>query len=308
MERARWSPIAASGTAAPGDAAVFVADLWFAYPAGPDVLQGVDFVVPQGEVTGLVGASGAGKSTVLRVVTGTVDTPRGLVEVLGRPLASWGPELYARMGVAFELPTHYRKLTGRENLELFAGLQPGPTRPLDELLTEVGLADAADVRVAAYSKGMAVRLGLARALLADPALLLLDEPTSGLDRGNAERVAALVAGHRDRGGAVLLSTHDLWLAEQVADRVLVLDGGRITGRVTATELGGSSGPATIRVRTGPASQPVVHDFPLPDAVQDPAFLALLTRDDLLDVTTHAQPGRLVAQLAGRRDRPPDVAP
>src|SRR5690242_3391964 len=136
------------------------------YPAAArDAVTGIDFTVAAGEVFGLLGPNGAGKSTTQRVLSGQLRQYTGNVEVLGKPVGAWGRALYERIGVGFELPAYFPKLTARENLAAFAALYRRPTlRPIDALAT-VGLSDAADQRAATFSKGMKMRLNLARAIL-----------------------------------------------------------------------------------------------------------------------------------------------
>ena len=281
------------------DAAVLaVEDVSYRYAGGADALTAVSFTVGRGQVVGLVGPSGAGKSTLVRVLMGLAPGYTGRIDILGRPLPSWGPQLYARIGVAFEGPTHYRKLTGRENLELFASLQPVPTRDPEELLALVGLGNAADVRVASYSRGMAVRLGVARALLADPELLFLDEPTAGLDPANARRVADIISARRAAGASTVVTTHDLWLAERVCDALLVIGGGRVVASGSPTALRAERSASTVVVRVGTGAQQDVHVFPLLGAGNDPEFLAAIARDDVVDISTQrSELGDVLIRLA-----------
>lgn len=145
-----------------------VHDLRYRYPgAETRALDGLDFEVDSGEILGLVGPSGAGKSTTQKVLSGLLDGYEGKVTAFGREVREWGSDYYEHVGVSAESPNHYLKLTGAENLELFASLY-GETRDARALLGRVGLADAADRRVSDYSKGMRMRLNFVRALLHDP--------------------------------------------------------------------------------------------------------------------------------------------
>ena len=155
-------------------------------------LHDVTFTVRRGEIFGFLGPSGAGKSTTQNVLICLLGGYGGTVAVLGRDLASWDTGYYRKIGVAFEAPNHYLKLTAKENLRLFAGLHGNQTEVPDSLLERVGLADDAEKRVAEFSKGMRVRLTLARALLHRPELLFLDEPTAGLDPVTARRIRQVI--------------------------------------------------------------------------------------------------------------------
>lgn len=206
---------------------IAVEDLRYTYPGQRrPAVDGMSFDVHPGEVFGFLGPSGAGKTTTQRAVIGLLQEWTGSIELLGRGLPDWDRELYDHIGVAFELPVGYPRLTGREDLAHFGHLHRGRTRDPGELLADVGLAAAADAPVASYSKGMRLRLNLARALLHDPEVLFLDEPTSGLDPVNAEHVRALIRAEQERGRTIFLTTHDMGTATAVCDRVaFVVDGG-----------------------------------------------------------------------------------
>lgn len=149
--------------------------------AATDAVDGIAFTVEPGEVFGFLGPNGAGKSTTQWILTGLLRGHRGRAEVLGRPVARWGPDYYQQIGVSFELPAHFSRLTARENLAAFGSLYAGPVEDPEQLLSTVDLTGAADQLVASFSKGMQMRLNLARALLNRPRVLFLDEPTSGMD-------------------------------------------------------------------------------------------------------------------------------
>lgn len=214
-----------------------VAGLHMTYPKATEAaVRGMDFSVPRGEIFGFLGPSGAGKSTTQKILTGLLYGYQGTARLWGRSPARWGSELYRHVGVSFELPNHYRKLTALENLRFFAALHDRPTRDPMELLDMVGLAPAAHTRVGAFSKGMAMRLGFVRALLHDPALLFLDEPTSGLDPSNARTVRDIVVDLRSQGKTVFLTTHDMPTADELCDRVAFVVDGRIVAIDSPREL------------------------------------------------------------------------
>jgi fluoroquinolone transport system ATP-binding protein len=162
---------------APGsEPAIVVEGLRVRYrKAERDAVDGISFEVGAGEVVGFLGPNGAGKSTTQKVLTGLLRGHRGEVRVLGRPIRQWGPDYYQRIGVGFELPAHFARLTARQNLTAIGGLYAGPVDDPLELLERVGLAAEADRVVAGFSKGMQMRLNLARALAHRPQVLFLDE-------------------------------------------------------------------------------------------------------------------------------------
>ncbi len=206
-----------------------VKDLTFCYPgAERPAVNNVEFAVAKGEIFGFLGPSGAGKSTTQKVLIRLLEGYQGKAQVFGRELADWGGDFFERVGVCFELPASYRKLTALENLELFASLYRGDTEDPGKLLEDVGLGDHANQRVAQYSKGMQMRLNFARSLLNKPDLLFLDEPTGGLDPGNAARIKQIILQLREeRGATVFLTTHDMLVADELCDRVAFMVDGEL---------------------------------------------------------------------------------
>jgi ABC-2 type transport system ATP-binding protein len=204
-------------------------------------IDGVDLTVGHREVFGLVGPNGAGKSTTVRVIATLLEPTRGTVEVCGVDAVSRPREARRHLGVVLGGERSvYWKLTGRENLEYFAALYHLPPREtprrIEQVLHDVELLDRADDYAERYSTGMRQRLSLARALLQEPTVLLLDEPTSGLDPRSAERLRMHVRRLRDAGHSVLITTHDMAEAEQICDRVAVVDRGRVARLGTPDEL------------------------------------------------------------------------
>ncbi len=201
-------------------------------------VRDLDMAVRSGEVYALLGRNGAGKTTTLRMILGLARRSTGEIELFGRRLEEWGAEVYRRVGATVETPGFYGNLTARENLlhNLMILGVPEPRR-IDEVLELVGLRQAADRRVREFSLGMRQRLGIARALLHEPRLLILDEPTNGLDPAGIREVRELIRElAAERQMAVLLSSHILAEVEQVADRVGILHEGRLVEEVSMGEL------------------------------------------------------------------------
>jgi len=214
-----------------------VRELRHAYTrAGRPAVDGISFEVAQGEVFGFLGPNGAGKSTTQKILTGLLPLQGGWVEVAGRDIRHPTAEFFNLIGVSFENPNVYLKLTGLENLRFFASLYDGPTADPLDLLRKVGLEDAANRRAATYSKGMRQRLVLARSMLNRPKLWFLDEPTVGLDPTATQWVLDLVREHRDGGATVFLTTHNMYVAEALCDRVAFLNEGRIAALDTPRNL------------------------------------------------------------------------
>jgi len=252
------------------------------YPGSArEAVAGIGFTVGAGEVFGLLGPNGAGKSTTQRVLTGQHRDFTGAVSVLGEPVRSWGRRLYERIGVGFELPAYFPKLTVRENLAAFAALYRAPMSPA-EALDAVGLGDAADRRAAALSKGMKMRLNLARALLHRPDVLFLDEPTSGLDPANAAAVRAVIRAQAAEGRTVFLTTHDMPAVEELCSRVAFMRAGRIVAIDTPRNLRLAFGRPSVVAESMVDGALQRKEFP---ATDDPGLLALLATGRVQTVHT-----------------------
>ncbi len=250
--------------------------LTYTYPGtSSPAVRDLTFAVAPGEIFGFLGPSGSGKSTTQKVLIGLLREYEGTVTAFDRDLAGWGADYYERVGVSFELPNHYAKLTARENLAYFGSLYAGDTDDIDALLEAVGIEDAADQRVGAFSKGMKLRLNLARALLHRPALLFLDEPTAGLDPVTARRIKDLVRARQQDGATVFLTTHDMAVADDLCDRVAFIVDGEIRLIDAPRALKRQYGERAVRVETGDHDAPTRHDFPLDGLGDNTDFLAAL---------------------------------
>ncbi|WP_420451845.1 ATP-binding cassette domain-containing protein [Ilumatobacter sp.] len=201
-------------------------------------LDGVDLHVGPGEVVGLLGPNGAGKTTLVSTLLGLVHHDVGTARVLGRPAGD--PTARRAVGYLPERFEHPGWLEGRQVLVTHARLlglaNDGRAAAADDALRRVGLAGRGDERVEGYSKGMQQRLGLAAAVLGRPELVVLDEPTSALDPIGRREVRDVIRGLRDRGTAVLLNSHLLGEVEQVCDRVVIIDRGRVVRSGTIADL------------------------------------------------------------------------
>jgi ABC-2 type transport system ATP-binding protein len=226
--------------------AIHVQDLEKSYK-DLQVLRCVDFDVERGSIFALLGSNGAGKTTVVKILSTLLKADAGTAGVNGFDVAEQGAEVRESISLTGQFAAVDEILTGRENLLLVARLRhlPDPGRIADELLERFTLTDAAARRVATYSGGMRRRLDIAMSLIGDPPVVFLDEPTTGLDpQGRAEvwRAVTELAG---RGTTVLLTTQYLDEAEELADRIAILHEGRIIANGTLAELKQLFPPATV---------------------------------------------------------------
>jgi ABC-2 type transport system ATP-binding protein len=189
------------------------------------VVDGFDLELPSGVVAGFVGPNGAGKTTTMAMLLGLVRPTSGSGTVLGDPIGAPGAYL-PRVGAMVESPAFYPALTGRENLRMFATVGRHAADRIPALLEVAGLADRGDDRYRTYSLGMKQRLGIAAALLGDPALLILDEPANGLDPQGVHEMRGLVGSLAHSGRTVLVSSHDLSELEQLCDWLVMIEAGR----------------------------------------------------------------------------------
>lgn len=229
----------------------------FRIPGATQRLRAVDalsLTVESGGIYGLLGPNGSGKSTIIKVILGLLNPSAGACSVFGIP--SSDPWARQRVGYLPEAPYFQRFLTGRELLEYFgslSGVSRAKARDRIELLLErVGLEDAGDRRVGSYSKGMLQRIGLAQALIGDPALLILDEPTAGVDPVGAADIAALITELKGEGKTILLCSHLLSQVEAVCDRVAIMGKGRLLREGPVDTL--TRQPATDAIRVDGLSE------------------------------------------------------
>ena len=263
------------------------------YKKGPRAVDGIDLSVGPGEIYGFLGPNGAGKSTTVHVLTTLLPPTAGTARVGGYDVVKQGPKVRSLIGVALQEAALDPLLTGRDHVRLQATLQNVPKSErrarADELLTRVGLADAADRKVSGYSGGMKRRLDLALALVHRPRILFLDEPTTGLDIQSRtalwEEVARL---RREDGVTVFLTTQYLEEADVLADRLGIIDQGKIVAEGT---------PAELKAEIG---RPSVHAIPRREDDREQIATFLSSFGELLattrDVTVRLNPGLGLADV------------
>ena len=268
---------------------ISVQNLTYTYPgAKQETLHGLNFEIAEGEIFGFLGPSGAGKSTTQKILIGLLKEYGGHVQVMNREVSQWGHDYYEYVGVSFELPNHYLKLTALENLSYFQSLYSGQTLDPMEVLSWVGLKEDADKRVSEYSKGMKVRLNVARGLLHKPKVLFLDEPTSGLDPVNARQIKDVILELRHRGTTVFVTTHNMMVADELCDRVAFITAGKISVIDAPSVLKKQYGKRNVRVEYLNGLQEIQHqEFPLDGLGDNREFINLLKSAHHIE-TIHTQ--------------------
>ena len=250
-------------------------------------VDGISFSVGEGEVFGLLGHNGAGKTTSIRMLTGRTKPTGGRASIAGFDVATQRDAIKPIINLVFEEQNLYERLTGRDNLAVFARLYGAPLSRVDELLERVQLTFAADRRVKTYSTGMRQRLLIARALINRPRVLFLDEPTRGLDPTSARELRGLVRTLSEGGTTVFLTTHYMNEADELCDRVAFLSAGRIVALDTPQELKLRFGQRTAHVLLRDRTEHVIDLGDPADADE----LAAWMRDDAV-MTLHSQEGSL----------------
>jgi ABC-2 type transport system ATP-binding protein len=223
-------------------------------------VNGVDLTVPAGVAFGFLGPNGAGKTTMIRTLLGLTQPTSGEVALLGLPQPTKRAEALARVGAIVEEPRFHPHLTGRENLRIVAAARDSAADArIPASLERVGLAQRADDRVKTYSLGMRQRLGIARCLLADPALLILDEPMNGLDPAGILEMRRLIRAFVDEGRTVFLSSHLLDEVEKTCDEVAIVDEGRVIVQGPVGEIAARGEPTVLVEVDDPAAARRVLD-------------------------------------------------
>jgi fluoroquinolone transport system ATP-binding protein len=255
-----------------------IKDLVYSYPKAKEpTIKTISFTVKKGTIFGLLGPSGAGKSTTQKILTKLLSNYQGTITYCDKNLINYKKDYYEEIGVGFEIPVHFGKLTGRENLEYFSSFYQKRVDYV-ALMERVGLADALDQEVSQYSKGMKVRLNFVRALLNDPKVLFLDEPTNGLDPKNAKIVKDMIKEFRERGGTVIITTHLMGDVEELCDEVVFMNKGAITEAASPRTLKLQYGKKEVRVEYLENNELIKKIFKLENLSQSDEFNACLAKD------------------------------
>jgi ABC-2 type transport system ATP-binding protein len=203
---------------------------------GLRAVDGISFEVEAGEIFGFLGPNGAGKTTTIKMLTGQLRPTSGKALVMGCDVVTERQQLKPQIGVVFESQNVYERLSARDNLRFFARLYRIKKARVEQVLAQVGLTGRARDKVKTYSNGMKQRLLIARGLLHEPKVLFLDEPTKGLDPNVARDIRAIVTDLAKQGMTIFLTTHYMEEADQLSDRVAIIDQGRIVALDTPERL------------------------------------------------------------------------
>ena len=205
---------------------IHVKDLSFSYTRDERfAVKNISFDIEKGEIFGFLGPSGAGKSTTQGILTGLLPLQKGEAEVDGYDLHHENKKRFNRIGMSFEQSNLYGKLTAEENLRYYAKLFDVPTRDPKALIAMVGLGGKENMKAGSFSKGMKHRLTFARSLLNNPVMWFLDEPTTGLDPAIAAQIKEIIRSECDKGVTAFLTTHNMFIADELCDRVaFIVDG------------------------------------------------------------------------------------
>ena len=263
-----------------------VANIDFSYPKSEKkAVNDISFGIKKGEIFGFLGPNGAGKTTTQKIIIGLLKEYNGSVELLGKNLKDWKTEIYNKIGVGFELPNHYQKLTALENLELFASFYRGKTTSPMDLLKMVELEKDANERVATFSKGMKSKLNFARSLINDPEVLFLDEPTTGLDPVGRRLIKDIILQKKKEGKAIFLTTHNMNDADELCDRVGFIVDGKIALIESPKELKIRHGKKIVKVEYLKNDEILNQDFNLKDLADNSIFLNLLKSGSVQTIHT-----------------------
>ncbi len=238
-------------------------------------IQGMSFDVKDGEVFGFLGPSGAGKTTTQRLIIGLLRNYQGKIKVLGNERSQWGKDYYEHIGVAFDFPNLYTKLTAKENLQLIGAYYKRECENPDKLLDLVGLLPEKDVRVENFSKGMKMRLNFVRSIMHNPQLMFFDEPTSGLDPMNAHIIKEIILEQKRANKTIFLTTHNMTVAEQLCDRVAFIVEGKIVVIGSPKDLMVEHGKRIVQVEFKMNGSQHEQSFDLENLGDDIEFMSIL---------------------------------
>jgi fluoroquinolone transport system ATP-binding protein len=249
------------------------------------VIKDLNLDIQEGQIFGLLGPSGAGKSTTQKVLIKLLPGYEGNVTFKGKPLKTLNQSFYENIGVGFEMPVHFNKLTADENLKYFASLYKKKINYRD-LLVRVGLGEAMHQPVGQFSKGMKMRLNFVKALLNDPQVLFLDEPTNGLDPSNARIIKDMILEEKKKGKTILITTHLMGDVEELCDEVAFIANGQLLETASPKSLKLKYGRREVKIEYSEKEQLKSLILPL-DGLSNHSLFQTILKDNRI-VTMHSQ--------------------
>lgn len=257
-----------------------VENLRFTYPKNSEeTIKGISFEIEKGEIFGFLGPSGAGKSTTQKLLIKLLENYEGGIYFNGKNIAEIDQSFYEKIGVSFEMPIHFSKMTAMENIQFFLKLYKN-NADVESLMKQVGLWKDRDKKVSDYSKGMKIRLNIVRALLNSPEMLFLDEPTNGLDPTNSKILKDMIKVFRQQGGTVFITSHIMADIDELCDRVAFIVDGQIKEIDSPRQLKIKYGKRTLTVEYKENGQTMSKQFPMDNIGSNDNFLKLLQQKDI----------------------------
>ena len=272
----------------------------FSYTKQP-FIENISFTVKPGEIFGFLGPSGAGKSTIQKILIGMLPEYSGNVIVNGIEVREHNNSFYENIGVDFEYPSLYEKLTARQNLDFFSSLYAGERYTANEMLDLVGLLRDGDKKVSEYSKGMKSRLNFIKSLMHKPRILFLDEPTSGLDPSNARVMKEMIVAQKELGTTIILTTHNMEDAAELCDRVAFIVEGKIKTLDTPHNLIMKKGAKTLKYSYAQGRDEIFSEVMLDGVAKDETLKKIIAENRLLTIHS-CEPtlGDIFIEVTGRR--------
>jgi len=265
---------------------ISVEGLTYTYPGSTlPVLKDISFDINRGEIFGFLGPSGAGKSTTQKVLNGLIRGYTGSVRVNGTDLSSMDRSFYEKIGVAFEFPNLYLKLTALENLQLFASFFKSKPQKPEALLEMVNLLEDRNTKVEAFSKGMKMRLSFIRALLNNPEILFLDEPTAGLDPGNARIMKDIILDMQRKGVTIFFTTHNMSDAGELCNRIAFMVDGTLPVIDSTQSLKLKHGRKVVRLEYVDKNEKFSLEFELKGLASNQQFHEIIKNKEVRTIHT-----------------------
>lgn len=248
-------------------------------------VDNVNFEIKKGEIFGFLGPSGAGKSTTQNILVGLLQLQQGEVEVAGYDIKHIKNKMFNKIGMSFEQSNVYNKMSGIENLEFYRKLFDVATRDPMDLIKLVGLDGKEHIKAGKYSKGMKHRLTFARSMLNNPEMWFLDEPTTGLDPAIASNIKDIIKHENEKGVTIFLTTHNMYIADELCDRVAFIVDGKIRLIDSPKTLKLKYGEKLVDVEYLKAGKPIKESFSTVDEAEKSRLVEVISNYDILTMHT-----------------------